>query len=247
MAKKHSGALLRIQIFLLGVLLFALILGVRALHGRPKPEITPPGVPLSSLPGPVAKAASRVYKFSIYNICAENSFVGGGSAIILENTILTARHIFDGLQSGIEEGSPTYCFIQEFISSNGSDTIYAPLRLPDYKLFKDIVRIHADEVTPQSDPQCFSLNYAVGDSIYILGYPGDRGRAFTALKNQITGTYQIGFGRYIISRGGLAGKGMSGGAVIDARGCIIGILVLADPRTHLNYSIPFTGVEDWLR
>lgn len=239
----RSSPYMIILLCFFGFLVFFLVYRIVSFQS----EGVSPGVSFSSLPDPVAKSASRVYKLSIYDMCEGERFVTGGSAIVFGDRILTARHIFDYLQSHTEEGGSPHCFIQELISHDKTDTLYVPLRLPDTKLFKDIVHVSAGGALPRGKPECFSMEYAVGDSIYIVGYPVARNREPTVLKGKIASIYQKGFGRLIISRGDLVGGGMSGGAAINANGCIIGMLVSVDRVGRLNYSTPLSGVEDWIR
>jgi hypothetical protein len=209
-------------------------------------EDMPAGISVSDLPGPVAQTARAVYKFTIYDRCHDSGPINGGSAIVSGDTFITARHIFDTMQREVKEEYPLSCIQQELVSYDRADTIRLPLADVDYKFFKDVVRISMHGIASRSGIACFSTTYAVGDTVYLVGYPGRRQRAFTAYANEIVSTYIPRMGRFVATKGDLIGPGMSGGAAIDRRGCVIGVLSRLDQRDRINFAAPFTGLSDWV-
>ena len=228
--------------------------GCISLRGGKKIESAPP----LSLSEDVQRAADAVYRMTVYDRCGKNAPVVGGSAIVFGSSIITARHIFDMLQNDIPEGYPANCIIQEFVSFDGTDTLRVPLERTEFTFFKDAARVTIDSSLargPERSPKCFMTNYEVGDSIYIVGYPGpiqasgdERQRVI--VQNVIEQTQPSQLGDLIISSGMPPRKGMSGGAVIDRFGCVIGVWIgTAQPwglkRKTLILSTPLTGIEVW--
>jgi hypothetical protein len=245
-ADRHeASARWLIRAVLLVLILFFAVAAVQ-FYSWIKGEDMPAGISVSDLPEPVAQAARAVYKFTIYDRCHDSAPINGGSAIVSGDTFITARHIFDAMQREVREEYPLSCLQQELVSYDRADTIRLSLAHVDYKFFKDVVRVSMRGVASRSGIACFSTTYAVGDTVYLVGYPGRRQRSFTAYANEIVSTYVPRMGRFVATKGDLIGPGMSGGAAIDRRGCVIGVLSRLDQRDRINFAAPFTGLSDWV-
>src|SRR3989338_2087986 len=180
------------------------------------------GIPPDSLPPAVALTVKSVYRLSVDNVCRGET-ISRGSAVVFGRKALTARHVFAPMitETNLAADSACYAVRLVHIPDGASEGLRVSALPVDMKVFKDAALLALSD-SPSTIPAsiCFSNEYHTGDTIYIAGYPRASGHRLTVIRNVIAGIQGKNHPAYIFSKGGdLGGGGMSGGAVIDARGC----------------------------
>ncbi len=198
-------------------------------RAQPTSTVTAAPVAVAALGGPGALLAeARQFVFRVRNPACLST----GTAFAFDGTVVTNRHVAAGA-SGLQLS--TWSGTDFNAGVTGHSGPY------------DLARLHAGPPAGTVAPSAGPAMPAVGEAVYVTGYPeGDQLTVTSGKVLGVTTAPELGVSGPVLQISDTVKPGNSGSPLLDASGRVVGVVFALDTASDQGLAMPLSSLESFL-